>query len=235
MLKDYIVVDLETTGLNPKQDKIIEIGAVKVRGGKTESVYETFVNPGRVIPERIREITGITDDMVKGAPYIEDIMADFAAYTENLNIIGHNLMFDYSFLKHNAVNNNLAFERKGIDTLKIARIYLSHLESRRLDSLCRYFNISDENHHRAVNDAAATKELYEILCERYESEEEQFAPCELLYKAKKQSPITERQIKYLRDLTSYHGIITEYDIDKLSKSQASRIIDKIILEYGRIF
>ena len=235
MLKDYIVIDLETTGLNPKLDKIIEIGGVKVKGGKVESIYETFVNPGRIIPERITEVTGITDIMVKDAPYIEEIIGDFIEYTENLSIIGHNLMFDYGFLKHNAVNNNFTFDRMGIDTLKIARVYLSDLESRRLDSLCEYFHISDENHHRAVNDAAATRELYEILCTRYEKDNIEFKPYELIYKAKKQSPITEKQAKYLKDLISCHGINPEYDVNKLTKNEASRIIDKIILEYGRIF
>ncbi len=235
MLKDYLVVDLETTGLNPKLDKIIEIGAVKVKDGNVCEVYETFVNPGRMIPERITEVTGINDDMVKDAPYIEDIISDFIDFSEGLNLIGHNLIFDYSFLKTNAVNNKLSFEKLGIDTLKIARTHLGGLPSRRLDSLCAHFGISDENHHRAVNDATATKELYEILCDRFEAENGEFVPYELVYKAKKQSPITEKQVKYLGDLVKYHNIVADYEIDKLSKSEASRIIDKIILEYGRIF
>lgn len=233
MLKDYIVVDLETTGLNPKLDKIIEIGAVKVKNGQIESVYETFVNPGKTIPSRIIEITGINDEMVEDAPYIEDVIWKFTEYTEDLILIGHNLIFDYSFLKSNAVNNKLSFERKGIDTLKIARTHLSDLESRRLDYLCKYFGIVDENHHRAVNDARVTKELYEILCDKYEQEE--FLPYDLNYKVKKQSPITPKQVKYLQDLVKYHNIVIDYNIVKLTKSEASRIIDKIILEYGRIF
>ncbi len=171
--------------------------------------------------------------MVEDAPYIEDVIWKFKEYTEDLILIGHNLIFDYSFLKNNAVNNNLSFERKGIDTLKIARTHLSDLESRRLDYLCKYFGIVDENHHRAVNDARVTKELYEILCEKYEQEE--FLPYDLNYKVKKQSPITPKQVKYLQDLVKYHNIVIDYNIVKLTKSEASRIIDKIILEYGRIF
>lgn len=235
MLKDYVVVDLETTGLNPKLDKIIEIGALKIKDGRVQSVYETFINPGRMIPQRITEVTGINDDMVKEAPYIETVIGEFIEYTEELPLVGHNLIFDYSFIKASAVNSRLRFERKGIDTLKIARVNLSGLESKRLDSLCEYFGISDENHHRAVNDAAATKELYEILCEKYEQENNEFKPYDLVYKAKKQSPITERQAKFLKDLVSFHSITPDYDIDKLTKNEASRIIDKIILEYGRIF
>lgn len=235
MLKDYVAVDLETTGLSPKLDKIIEIGAIKVRNGQAVQVYETFINPGRPIPERITQVTGISDDMVADAPYIEDVISGFAEFEEGLPLLGHNLMFDYSFLKVNAVNSRIEFERKGIDTLKIARIHLSSLPSRRLDSLCEHFGIADENHHRAVNDAAAALELYKILCELYENESEEFIPSALSYKSKRQSPITEKQMKYIMDLAAYHRLNIDYEVQKLSKSEASRIIDKIILEHGRIF
>lgn len=235
MLKDYIVVDLETTGLSAKDNRIIEIGAIKVKMGQIEGLFETFVNPGCAIPERITEVTGINDSMVAEAPYIETEIVNFIDFSEGLPLIGHNLIFDYSFLKANAVNNKLTFERKGIDTLKIAREKLRTLPSRSLEYLCQHFGIPDENHHRAVNDAKATYELYKIFCQLFENENEVFEPSELIYKAKKQSPITDRQIKYLRDLVSFHHINIDYEIDKLTKSQASRIIDNIILEYGRIF
>lgn len=235
MLKDFVVVDLETTGLSAKDNRIIEIGAVKVREGLPEEIFETFVNPGCVIPKRITEVTGIDDDMVKEAPYIETEIGRFIEFSEELPLIGHNLLFDYSFLKVNAVNNNLTFDRRGIDTLKIARERLSDLPSKRLDFLCRHFGIADENHHRAVNDAKVTYELYKVFCKLYENENEVFEPAELMYKAKKQSPITDKQIRYLRDLVGYHHINIDYEIDKLTKNQASRIIDNIILEHGRIF
>ena len=235
MLKDYVVVDLETTGLSAKDNRIIEIGAIKVKMGQIEGLFETFVNPGCAIPERITEVTGIHDSMVAEAPYIETEIVNFIDFSEELPLIGHNLIFDYSFLKANAVNNKLTFERKGIDTLKIAREKLTTLPSRSLEYLCQHFGIPDENHHRAVNDAKATYELYKLFCQLFENENEVFEPSELIYKAKKQSPITDRQIKYLRDLVSFHHINIDYEIDKLTKSQASRIIDNIILEYGRIF
>lgn len=235
MLEDYIVVDLETTGLSAKDNRIIEIGALKVKGGEVKEVFETFVNPGCAIPGRITEVTGINDGMVAGAPYIETEIVRFIDFSEELPLVGHNLIFDYSFLKVNAVNNRLEFERRGIDTLKIAREKLAQLPSKRLDYLCGYFGITDENHHRAVNDAKVTYELYKLLCQRFETENEVFMPAELVYKAKKQSPITDRQIKYLRDLVNFHHVNIDYEIEKLTKSQASRIIDNIILEYGRIF
>lgn len=235
MLKDYVVVDLETTGLSAKDNRIIEIGAVKVKEGQVQEVFETFVNPGCAIPERITQVTGIDDGMVAKAPYIETEIVRLIAFLEELPLIGHNLIFDYSFLKANAVNNKLEFERMGIDTLKIAREKLSELPSKRLDYLCRHFGIPDENHHRAVNDAKVTYELYKLLCQLFETENEVFKPSKLIYNAKKQSPVTDKQIKYLRDLVSFHHININYEIDRLTKSQASRIIDNIILEYGRIF
>lgn len=235
MLKDYVVVDLETTGLSAKDNRIIEIGAIKIKDGQVQEVFETFVNPGCSIPKRITEVTGINDSMVAGAPYIETEIVNFIDFSEELPLIGHNLLFDYSFLKVNAINNKLAFERKGIDTLKIAREKLRELPGRSLDFLCQHFCIPDENHHRAVNDAKATYELYKLFCQMFENENEVFRPYELIYKAKKQSPITDKQIKYLRALVSFHNINIDYEIDKLTKSQASRIIDNIILEHGRIF
>ncbi len=235
MLKDYVVVDLETTGLSAKDNRIIEIGAIKIKEGKVEELFETFVNPGCAIPFRITEVTGINDSMVSEAPYIETEIVRFIEFSEELPLIGHNLLFDYSFLKANAVNNKLTFEREGIDTLKIAREKLKDLPSRRLDYLCRYFSIPDENHHRAVNDAKAAYELYKLFCKLFENENEVFKPAKLIYNAKKQSPITDKQIKYLRALVSFHNINIDCEIDKLTKSQASRLIDNIILEHGRIF
>lgn len=233
MLKDYVVVDLETTGLNPKLDKIIEIGAVKVKNGKVDSIYETFVNPAIKIPYRITQVTGIDDSMVENAPYIEDVIGEFAEYVEELTLVGHNLIFDFSFLKNNAVNYNISFEKMGIDTLKVARKYLKGLESKTLSNLCAHYKISDENHHRAVNDAMATKELYEILSSEFEGDD--VWTYRLEYKAKRQTPITSRQEKYLRDLVARHNILIDYDINKLTKSEASRRIDNIILEYGKLF
>ncbi len=231
MLKDYVIVDLETTGLSPKLDKIIEIGAIKIRDGKEEARFETFVNPARAIPERITGVTGINDMMVADAPYIEDVIGEFILFIEDLPLLGHNIAFDYSFLKVNAVNNKYKFDKLGIDTLKLARVYLSELESKRLEFLCDYFGIVDENHHRAINDAFVTGELYKVLCEKFDDDSK---PYELVYQAKKQGPVTERQKKYLTDLVRYHKIIIDYDINKLTKSEASRIIDKTILEYGNI-
>lgn len=237
MLKDYVIVDLETTGLSANTDKIIEIGAIKIKEGCEAGAFNTFVNPGVPINQTIVDIVGITDEMVENADDISSIIGEFLEFTEDLPLLGHNLIFDYGFLKTAAVQNGYQFERKGLDTLDIARKYLPNLASRKLDYLCSYFGIPDDNHHRAWNDVRVTGELYKILCGRFENmegeDQKAFAPKELYYSIKKESPITPRQKSYLCDLLARHGIKPDYEIDSLTKSQASRIIDGIILKYGR--
>ena len=164
MIEDYICLDLETTGLNPKTDKIIEIGAVKVRNGIIIDSFETFVAPERKLEQRITELTGITDKMLENAPSKEEIISKFLEFAEEDVLLGHSVLFDYSFIKRAAVNCRLTFERKGIDTLKIARKYLPDLESRSLGSLCPHYGIA-HCAHRAMADAVATVSLYKKLCE----------------------------------------------------------------------
>lgn len=231
MLKDYVAIDLETTGLSAKEDKIIEIGAVKITDGRETEVFQSFVNPARLISYKITQVTGINDDMVKDAPYIEDIIGEFLEFIGELPLLGHNLMFDYSFVKRAAVNFGQGFEKQGMDTLKLARKYLTALESRRLDYLCEYFGIEDENHHRALNDARAAYRLYEVLCDKYGAGEENIY--DLNYSVKRETPITQRQITYLKDLINKHNIKIDYDVERLTKNEASRKIDIILSTYGR--
>ncbi len=234
MLKNYVLLDLETTGLSAKEDRIIEIGAIRYVDGREDERLETFVNPGRKIPARITEVTGIVDEMVEGAPYIEDVIVRLLEFIKGNVIIGHNIIFDYGFIKQSALNNKLDFEEHIIDTLKLARRFLPDLPKRSLDYLCEHFGIADENHHRAINDAYAAGELYRILCERYEEENaEAFMPYEAVCKMKKETPVTKKQADWLKALVAYHNIEIDYDIDKLTKNSASRHIDKILAQYGR--
>ena len=231
----YVVVDLETTGLQPAKDRILEIGAVKVENGEVKDTFCTFINPRMAIPPFIQALTGITQDMVENAPTAEQAFYEFLDFCGDRDLMGHNLMFDYSFLKHQAANLKLSFEKRGIDTLKIARSVLPELESRSLTSLCEYFQINREQAHRAFHDALATHEVYEQLKKRArEGQERLFVPVPLLYKAKKQGPITNSQKAYLNDLVKYHKISLDVEIDSLTKNEASRKIDNIISEYGRI-
>lgn len=236
MLKSYVIVDLETTGLNAASDKIIEIGAIKKREGCEDVVYNSFVNPKIEISERIVELVGITNDMVKDAPCISDIIGEFIEFMEDLPLLGHNLLFDFGFLKTAAAQNGYKLTKSGIDTLEIARKCLPDLESRKLEYLCKYFDIQEERHHRAWNDARVTGELYQILCERFEDTQDVgkvFQPKELCFEVKKESPITPRQKSYLNSLLARHGIEPDYEVDALTKSEASRIIDRTILTYGK--
>lgn len=236
MIKDYVCVDIETTGVASKWNKIIEIGAVKVRDGIVVDTFSKLINPGIKLPDYIISLTGITDEMLIGKPDITEVLPEFIEFAADDCLLGHNIMFDYGFLKQNAMNMKRTFEKQGIDTLKIARKTLPNLESRGLEYLCTYFGIKDDNHHRAFNDAKVTSDLYMILMERFgDAFPELFQPKDLIYSVKKLQPITDRQKKYLLALMTYHKITLDFDINSLTKNEASKKIDKILSEKGRIF
>ncbi len=234
----YICIDLETTGLEPKKDQIIEIGAVKVEHNTIVDTWESLINPGRKLEERIVALTGICDRQLADAPQITEILPEFLSFAGEDVLLGHSVLFDYSFLKKAAVNEKRSFERKGIDTLKIARKYLKELESRSLGSLCQYYGIAHRA-HRALEDAGATVALYRKLAECfYEKEEAEgdkslFRPKPLIYQVKRDMPITIPQKEQLYKLADKHKLILDYEIDKLTRSEASRKIDRLLAAYGR--
>lgn len=232
--KTYVCVDLETTGLNPKTGKIIEIGAVRVENGVRMETFETFVNPACLLPSKITELTGITDEMLKGAPEIGEVLPDLMAFLREDVLLGHSVLFDYSFIKKAAVNNRMKFERQGIDTLKIARHFLPELESRSLDFLCGHYAIPHKA-HRALADAEATCLLYDRLWESFGERESTaaFAPFALQYQVKRETPATPAQKERLYKLIVKHKIVADYEIEKLSRSEASRYTDRILATYGR--
>lgn len=235
MVDTYIALDLETTGLNPSSDRILEIGAVKVVDGQICETYETLVNPETKISSRIEELTGITDEMAAGGKATKQAVEELIEFCGDLPLLGHNILFDYSFVKRNAVNQNLAFEKNGIDTLKIARTLFPDMEHRSLQALCGYYQIQQEMAHRATSDALSAMELYRRMWIQFpDSSRELFEPKPLVYRVKKQGPITLAQKGYLNDLVKYHRIDLGVSIESLTKNEASRLIDKIILEYGRI-
>ena len=119
-MKEYVSVDVETTGLAPKQDKIIEIGAVRVRDGQIVGSFTCFVNPGRILPAHITELTGILQEQVDEAETMESVLPAFLEFAGDLPLVGHRILFDYGFLKRAAVNMRLDFERSGVDTLKLS-------------------------------------------------------------------------------------------------------------------
>lgn len=232
----YTVVDIETTGLDPKKDKITEIGAIRVEGGKIADTFHTLVNPGRRLEERITQLTGLTDEALKGAPFIQDVIGKFVEFETTGCLLGHSILFDFSFLKRAAVNEGIAFEKKGIDTLAISRKYLQNLESRSLPYLTGHFGIAHEA-HRALSDVEAAWELYKILEEKFGQEEgafKYFEPRELIYKVKREGPVTKKQIEQLQRFLSHYGLESEYDINRMTKNEASRYLDSLISLHGRI-
>ena len=232
MITSYVCVDLETTGLNPKTDKIIEIGAVKVVDGEITDRFSSFVNPGRKLEERIVELTGIRDEDLTGAPPIEEVFPRIAEFIGDACLLGHSVLFDFSFLKKAAVNQKREFEKEAVDTLKISRKFLPDLESRSLDYLCKYYEIP-HNAHRALADAEATHFLFGKLRDAFYREEEAlFQPQKLVYKAKKDSPATNSQKERLYRLTMQHNITLDVNIEMMTKSEASRMIDKLRMQFG---
>ena len=238
MTDSYVCIDLETTGLDPKRDKIIEIGAVRVERGEITETWETFVNPGQKLSERIVELTGIHDRDLSRANPIGDLLPGLFAFLGEDVLLGHSILFDFSFLKKAAVNERLVFERQGIDTLKIARKYLKDLESRSLGALCRHYGIS-HSAHRALGDARATNALYRKLAEEFYEKEEAagekslFQPKPLIYRAKRDTPLTAAQKEQLYKLLDRHKLIVDYKVENLTRSEASRKIDQILAAYGR--
>ena len=158
-----MAIDLETTGIGAKRERITEIGMVKVENGAVTDTYHTLVNPGRPIPEHITELTGIDDDMVKDAPMIQDVIGEVIAFCGTLPVLGHQIMFDYGFLVQAAVNGKLRFERSGIDTLKLCRKFMPPEEKKNLAAACAYFHAAQDTAHRALSDAMAAHELYQAM------------------------------------------------------------------------
>ena len=167
-IKDYVIFDLETTGLSTETDAVIEISALKVSGGEIVDEFSTLVNPMMHIPYWASSINGITDDMVKDAPVMETALKDFITFIGNSVLVGQNIKrFDLMFIQRDAerylgktITNNY------VDTLYLARRYLPELESHSLESLSHHYDISYEGAHRALADCHINKLVYDCLgCE----------------------------------------------------------------------
>ena len=226
-ISDYTVIDLEMTGLAPKTDKVIEIGAVKVRNGQITETYGTLVRPGRPIPAQVTELTGITDAMAAEGEEEDTAMQSLLAFIAGDVIVGHNVTFDYSFVKQWAVNKRIPLELYACDTLRLARLLLPGEQSKKLEALCEYFHIERENAHRALDDAVETQKVVEHLKELAEGKKELLTPRLLTYKAKRQTPATEHQKERLRELLEQYQLKDDICWETLTRSEGSRLQDKI--------
>lgn len=233
-MDDYTVIDLEMTGLHPKTDKIIEIGAVKVRGRAVTDTLELIVDPGCPVPERIQELTGITDEMVRNGLNEDEAVEKLLEFVGEDILVGQNVIFDYSFLKQWAINHKRPVEMKAWDTLRLAQKLLPKEQPKKLEALCQYFHIERTRAHRALDDALETKLVFEELVKLVgEETEELLKPKELQYKAKRQTPATLHQIERLKEFTALHSIQDEISYERLTRSEASRLMDKYLAIYGR--
>lgn len=235
MLCDYVVIDLEMTGLNAKRDRILEVGAVRIREGQPAETFSEIVCPKVTLTKTVTELTGITNEMAAEGKDLDETLKQFLAFLGNDLLVGQNVIFDYSFLKQWAVNHKLPLEKQAVDTLKLARKFLPKDQKKDLESLCGYFGIERRNAHRALDDAMETAELFERLKQEfYEKEPEAFVPKILEYKAKKQSPATAQQRRYLQQFAIYHGIEIPQLKDDMTRSEASRLTDQLIVQYGKM-
>ena len=157
---DFVVFDIETTGFSPVSNRIIEIGAVKVVNGEIADKFSTFVNPQVPIPYHIEKLTGINDSMVMDAPVIEEVLPQFMEFCKDAVMVAHNASFDMSFIKENVMRQQLNKTFTYADTLGIARVLFPNQAKHTLDAVCKTMGISLENHHRAVDDAGATAEIF---------------------------------------------------------------------------
>ncbi|MCH5341871.1 MAG: PolC-type DNA polymerase III [Acetatifactor sp.] len=206
--EDFVVFDIETTGFSPVSNRIIEIGAVKVSDGSIVDRFSAFVNPQVPIPYEIEKLTGIRDDMVSGAPVIEEVLPQFLEFSRDCVLVAHNANFDMSFIQENARRLGLPWEYTYVDTVGIARVLLPGQAKHTLDAVAKTLNISLENHHRAVDDAECTALIFVRFIQMLEERE--------IHTLAQVNELGKSSVELVRKLPTYHTII-------LAKNDLGRI------------
>ena len=205
---DFVVFDIETTGFSPVNDRIIEIGAVKVSGGEVVDRFSAFVNPKVPIPYEIEKLTGIRDEMVLDAPDIEEVLPQFLAFCADCVLVAHNANFDMSFIMENAGRLGFPTEYTYVDTVGIARVLLPNQNKHTLDAVAKTLGISLENHHRAVDDAECTAWIFVKFIQMLSENE--------VHTLAQVNAMGAASAELVRKLPSYHAII-------LAKNDMGRI------------
>ncbi len=157
---EFVIFDIETTGLSAINDAITEIGAIKIKDGQVIDTFSQLINPERKIPEFITNLTGITDEMVKDKPTVDKVILEFNEFIKGAVLVAHNASFDVGFIREKLKLINLGLYNPVLDTLELARAVFTDLKNHKLDTIAKYLDISLENHHRAVDDATATMEIF---------------------------------------------------------------------------
>jgi len=204
----YVVFDIETTGFSPVTNRIIEIGAVKVENGEITERFSTFVNPQVPIPFHIEKLTSINDSMVMDADPIEVVLPQFLEFVGDAILVAHNANFDVSFIKENAKRQGIPVDFTYVDTVGIARALLTGQSKYTLDAVAKTLGISLENHHRAVDDAECTAEIFVKFIEMLKKDN--------ILDLASLNELGKSSVEAIRKLHSYHIII-------LAKNQTGRI------------
>ncbi|MDD3172924.1 MAG: PolC-type DNA polymerase III [Herbinix sp.] len=204
-----VVFDIETTGFSQNNDKIIEIGAVKVISGQIVDKYSTFINPEIPIPYEIEQLTSIKDDMVIDAPKIEEVLPQFLAFCEGCCLVAHNASFDVGFINKNAERMGIKIDFAVIDTVGLSRILLPELNRYKLNLVAKALNVSLQNHHRAVDDAGATAEIYLKLSVMLKERE--------ITKINEIDKLGRLSTEAIRKLPAYHAIfLAQNDVGRVN-------------------
>ena len=198
----YCVLDLETTGFSPKTEKITEIGIMKVKDGKVIDKFSTFVNPEKPIPQRVVEVTNITDDMVKDAETIDKIFPKMLDFIEGTVLVAHNADFDIGFLKHNAKVLGYDFDFTYIDTLSLAQDVFPHFKTYKLGRIAKNLGIKVEVAHRALDDVDTTVKVFNIMLENLKER-----GASTLEDIDKYALDEEAQKESYKKVKTYHAII----------------------------
>lgn len=232
---EFIVFDIETTGLSSAKDKITEIGAVKIRQGKLVDRFSELINPQIPIPDNITKLTGITDAMVKDKETIKEILPRFLKFAGDSPLIAHNAGFDCGFIRAKAGELGLTVGNVVIDTLQLSRILLPELKKHKLNIVCEHLGISLENHHRAADDAEATAEMMLKFIEMMQdkgikdvADINRLATAEGSYKAKESYHII-LLVKNMTGLKNLYKLISMAHLDYFYKKP--RIPKSLLMQY----
>ena len=167
---EFCVFDIETTGLSAQSCKITEIGAVIFKNGEVSDVFSTYVDPECPIPQNIVELTGITDEMVKGAPKTEEAVKNFLEFAGDRILIAHNASFDIGFIKKACEDHKIAFKPTYIDTVALSRFINPDLKKHKLNIIADYYKLGSFDHHRAYNDAEMLSKIFGVMCQKLKKE-----------------------------------------------------------------
>lgn len=243
MLNTFVALDLEATGLNEKNDRIIEVGAVRFQNGAVCAEYHSLIQPQRMLEERIIELTGIRNEDLQNAPLFSEIAEQLREFLGNDPLVGHRIRGDVAMLKRAFAMQKILFSVAAIDTLTWSRKLLPTLESRQLGALCAHYRIPIKA-HRALEDARANGYLYLKMCEEFPQMDQAEATC-VLVNIKRDTPATgaqREQIQRLSKQMTEKGLIDEErrfvcpdgqirvlpgsaECKALTRSEASRLVE----------